>query len=479
MERFLYKNSSYMEGKRVQIDSEFQREKCAKIIFVGNDGDRISQLTDEILVDILSLLTLKESARTSVLSSRWINLWKHTPSLVFDAQSALDRIAKRHKLLESERHKYVKWVNSIVRSHKSTTLKEFKIRFDLDRSSKNSITQWLQFAFDRQVQSLELDLDNYGDSSKYYRFPQEFLTLSSCIAPKLKPPFDIFRIHHPPVLGDFKSLKELSFRCIDFSDGMIEFFLHNCPLLECLVVHESDKTSNLEVCGPSLRLKHLEIVSCFGLKSLKVSAPNLASLTVTSLKGLLLENIPMLVDVSFSCHDCFISVKRWFSQLSCCISQLEILCLDVTSLRRSDSKISEPFEFHLRKLKKLVIEYDPTSDESLVWLAALIRVSPYLEEFVLKYEWYELPKLDREMNDLMRFPHRNIKVFKFCGYYGRYSDARLVKLVLENCPALEKIIIDSSISPEIDGVDVAQNRRKDPKEQLEPYVPNHIELVIL
>ncbi|EYU41901.1 hypothetical protein MIMGU_mgv1a018103mg, partial [Erythranthe guttata] len=412
MERFLYKNSSYMEGKRVQIDSEFQREKCAKIIFVGNDGDRISQLTDEILVDILSLLTLKESARTSVLSSRWINLWKHTPSLVFDAQSALDRIAKRHKLLESERHKYVKWVNSIVRSHKSTTLKEFKIRFDLDRSSKNSITQWLQFAFDRQVQSLELDLDNYGDSSKYYRFPQEFLTLSSCIAPKLKPPFDIFRIHHPPVLGDFKSLKELSFRCIDFSDGMIEFFLHNCPLLEY-------KTSNLEVCGPSLRLKHLEIVSCFGLKSLKVSAPNLASLTVTSLKGLLLENIPMLVDVSFSCHDCFISVKRWFSQLSCCISQLEILCLDVTSLRR--------------------------------------------------YEWYELPKLDREMNDLMRFPHRNIKVFKFCGYYGRYSDARLVKLVLENCPALEKIIIDSSISPEIDGVDVAQNRRKDPKEQLEPY----------
>lgn len=35
------------------------------------------------------------------------------------------------------------------------------------------------------------------------------------------------------------------------------------------------------------------------------------------------------------------------------------------------------------KLKKLVIEFGQTSDESLIALTSLIRASPYLQEFVL------------------------------------------------------------------------------------------------
>lgn len=49
-------------------------------------------MADEVVVDILSALPLKEAARTSVLSFRWINLWKQTQSLNFDAESALDMI---------------------------------------------------------------------------------------------------------------------------------------------------------------------------------------------------------------------------------------------------------------------------------------------------------------------------------------------------------------------------------------------------
>ncbi|XP_012827731.1 PREDICTED: putative F-box/FBD/LRR-repeat protein At3g49030 [Erythranthe guttata] len=225
--------------------------QCGERSFVAHVDDRISQLPDDILVDILSV----------------------SPD----------------EVLKIERRKYVKWVNSVLRSHKSTVLKEFRIHFPLNTSGRKKITRWLEFALSRQVQKLELDIHNYHDPCKEYLFPDGFLIPSSC------------RDNNPCMLVDFKSLRSLSLKSVSVSDGDINFFLDNCPLLEQLIVHESEKVSNLEICGSSLKLKHLEIVLCSKLESLKVSVPGLTSLTVTSLDGLLIENVPMLVDVSVRC----------------------------------------------------------------------------------------------------------------------------------------------------------------------------------
>lgn len=274
-------------------------------------------MTDDILVDIISLLSLKEAARTSVLSSRWMNVWKYTTYLNFDVDSALDRIRReksyeiRYKMRYILGQKYFEWVNRVVRSNKAPILKEFRIGFPLDMTSGDVITQWLEFSFSRQVQRLELDLQNYCHSSEYYCFPEEFIAQNSSGAPKMH----------------FKSLRELSFINIHVTDRAVEFFLNNCPLLEKLVIHRSGKMSKLEVCGSSLMLKHLEIFLCMGLKSLKVSAPSLTSLRTTTSEGLLLENVPMLVDVFLNCREDESSLRRIFSTLSCCISQLEILRL--------------------------------------------------------------------------------------------------------------------------------------------------------
>ncbi|KAL7096349.1 hypothetical protein ACP275_10G074300 [Erythranthe tilingii] len=442
--------------RRVEIDCDVQPKKCAKRC--SGNNDLISQLPNDILVDILSLLSLKEAARTSVLSSRWVNLWKHTPTLDFDDQTAFEKIHKQIELLESEALKYVNWVDSVVKSHRSPTLKEFAIRFSLDTTSKNSISRWLEFAFSRQVQRLELDLGKYSSWPKYYCFPNELKELS------------------------FKSLKELSFKSVHLSDGVIESFLNNCPLLERLVVRLTNKISNVQVCGPSLRLKHLEIVYCTGLKSLKVSVPNLTSLRVSRPEGLVLDCVPMLVDVSINCGDCDESVKSLLSTLSCCISQLEILSLVMYKRRYVYEEPVGLCKFtEMPKLKKLVINYSARGHENLVWLTALMRASPCLEEFGLNYGWYKLARKNREVKDPMRCPHHNLKVFKFSGYYGRSSDAELLGYILENCVVLEKIIIDSSSarSPKTDKYDVERTARKNAKRQLEPKVPHHVELVFL
>ncbi|KAK6120286.1 hypothetical protein DH2020_045977 [Rehmannia glutinosa] len=472
------------EAQRLQFVVRVCAKRCQ------GDDDRISKLPDDILVVILSFLSLKETARTSVLSSRWINLWKHTSSLNFDADSTLNKIAQseepkeRRELLEEERGKYTEWVNHVLQSHEAPTLREFRICFDLDVSSQNAITKWLEFAFARKVQRLELDLlddgENIGDPSINYVFPEELLFRSSGTTSTLQPPSDNSCIHQPRTLIDLKSLTALSLKCVNVTGEAIEFFLRNCPLLEKLVVHGTDRISDLEVCGSSLVLKHLEICCLFGLKSIKVSAPNLTSLNIDRLDGLVLENVPMLVEVYVICgRD---SIEYLLPALTCCISQLEILNLELLPQK----EIIERCRFsELPKLKKLLIEYWTKGDESLIGLTSLITASPYLEEFVLKLIWRQFSRSDREVKSSIGFPHLHLKVFKFCGYYGRTSDVELVRYIVENCIVLEKMIIDPRCQllgrepRSHDKLDEEQTARKYAKQQLEGELPQHIELVIL
>lgn len=253
-------------------------------------------------------------------------MWKHTSCLDFDAKSALDKIAKQHELLGVERQKYVEWVNHVLRSHKADTLKEFRACFDLSQSSSESITRWLEFALARHVRKLELDLSAkfLTLSPRYYAFPEEFLTRSHAGASMSK---------SPSASDNFRSLQELYLQGVNLTCGTIESLLRMCPLLEKLVVDLlKEEIWNLEVCGPSLVLKHLELLGGAGLKSVKISAPNLTTLIGPQVENILLENVPLLVKVSLNCMNNPDSVKNLVPTLSCCISQLEILTLKLDDI---------------------------------------------------------------------------------------------------------------------------------------------------
>lgn len=116
-------------------------------------ADWSSPLPDDILAIILSLLTMKEAACTSILSCRWRNLWTLiTSSLEFDALNVLFFIKNcgQGALLEPHKLKYVNWVNQVLTLHKGATLDAFKFHFDIDLSFKSDIDNWIKFAIQKK-----------------------------------------------------------------------------------------------------------------------------------------------------------------------------------------------------------------------------------------------------------------------------------------------------------------------------------------
>ncbi|XP_027170532.1 F-box/FBD/LRR-repeat protein At3g51530-like [Coffea eugenioides] len=223
-----------MESRAI-LATGFGPRKCAK---TGQPlKDQISQLPDGILVYILSCLMLKEAARTSVLSKRWIDPWRSMACLDFDALK-------------------VEWVDKVLlQSDKSLALGYLRVAFYLDKFYGDKIHKWPQHAFARKVQRLELNLfpdDGPPSSRESYTFHYELFRLSSG---KSQPGYSEIR-HHSQI--GFKSLRALSLKSLNVTGEVLEFFLINCPFLERLVVEASSVLINLRVCGPSIALKYLE-----------------------------------------------------------------------------------------------------------------------------------------------------------------------------------------------------------------------------
>ncbi|CAA0806852.1 Putative F-box protein [Striga hermonthica] len=107
------KRSKFTDRKKVKFELRSKKmelsslNKCVEIYNHGDDF--ISVLPDDILLVILSSLPLKESGRTSVLSSRWRYLWSYTSYLYFDDHSTMEKIAQDPDCctLKKEREKYV------------------------------------------------------------------------------------------------------------------------------------------------------------------------------------------------------------------------------------------------------------------------------------------------------------------------------------------------------------------------------------
>uniref|UniRef100_A0A5B7A2E0 F-box domain-containing protein n=2 Tax=Davidia involucrata TaxID=16924 RepID=A0A5B7A2E0_DAVIN len=408
--------------------------------------DRISQLPDGVLASILSRLSMREAAATSVMSRRWKNLWTFITRLDFDASKTLYELDRR--LCEMQKSKYTHWVNQVLDLHQSPIISMFKICFPLNQSSKSDIDRWLEIVMGKKmkVQRFELDLKQNLESSfqpsDCYAFPYEVLV-------------------SPRHFGFFKCLRYLCFKYVNVNEQVLEYFLSNCPLERfCVEYSPSTDLVNLTVTSPCLQLKYFEICCCWKLENIGIFAPNLVSFkyrgrSQINLPFNNLNNFPSLVEayiggMSYGFEGLFCgTVSYAFRQLSNYLVQLESLTLEANACE-ANLMFNGPLELtqlkQLTNLKRLVLIVRVNDYNNLLGFTSLIRASPSLHEFVLQLRWSESGiqiEMQREVRMAPRCPHKHLKVVELIGFVGHALDVELAEYLLEKAINLEKITINT------------------------------------
>ncbi|AES59065.1 F-box/RNI/FBD-like domain protein [Medicago truncatula] len=197
--------------------------------------DKISCLPDHLIEQILSHLTIKESVRTSVLSSEWRKKWSTLPDLVFDSLCVSTETSLKPSVIES---KFLRIIDHVLLLH-SGLINKFEVS-DPNRDiiinvySTTDIDRWILHLTGRHIKEFVLDIS------------LQHLNLNYCW---LKP---------PTIFEGFRNLKSLYLNRVTMTQDAFNNMMSGCPLLERLTLTKIDGLTHINIHAPSLKFFEIE-----------------------------------------------------------------------------------------------------------------------------------------------------------------------------------------------------------------------------
>ncbi|XP_021287384.1 F-box/LRR-repeat protein At3g58900-like [Herrania umbratica] len=235
--------------------------------------DRISNLPEDVLVHSLSFLPTKEAIRTSVLSTRWQNLWMSLPNLTFTDLSYLHRNQDR---VPEVRASFMKLVDRSIHHRKACIRKlSLSLQKEVDVFRLNS---WLCAAIRHKTQNLDLFLIE----QEYVILPHCLFTAESLISLVLRMECTL----RAPTPVCFSSLKFLELSHVKFKDVQTcQELFSGCLVLEELVLKECNwkNISDINIDIPPLKKFSLSNYTSQQVKrvncKIKINTANLSHLS--------------------------------------------------------------------------------------------------------------------------------------------------------------------------------------------------------
>ncbi|XP_059281201.1 putative F-box/FBD/LRR-repeat protein At1g78760 [Lycium ferocissimum] len=196
--------------------------------------DRISQLPDSLLIQILSLLWTKDAVSSCVLSKRWQYLWTSVYNFNF--------VAEAFKKAEN----FISFVDHVLTHSSCSKIKKIYL-FSLVVPERDlKISQWLSFAVENKVEDVMLYAFALAEYLSY-ELPLSIYTCSSLVTLNLSR-----WVFDKRLILAWNSLKSLKVRTIRLDDDDIVKLLSSCPALEILELSMFGGFRRLEINSSNL-----------------------------------------------------------------------------------------------------------------------------------------------------------------------------------------------------------------------------------
>ncbi|KAL0710317.1 hypothetical protein Bca4012_017295 [Brassica carinata] len=273
--------------------------------WLNNELDRISQLPDPLICQVLYHLPTKDAVRTSVLSTRWRTLWLWVPRLElnyrdFQKKDPLDRITDlwhgiprlglNYRALQ-QKDALVNFGDRFFGSDRVSGIDKLELDVESNEGMDSNegvgyydsyVTPWIDAAVKRKIQHLDVrtdpdDSNRYGPFNAYFHgMPPSLYTSETLVSLKLDGVF--LRDSEFISLPSLKILHLMSM--MNPREATFERLISSSPVLEELEVNNSlnDDVKVFRVISRSL--KRLSIQE--RMSEVVIDAPRLVHLSIDS-----------------------------------------------------------------------------------------------------------------------------------------------------------------------------------------------------
>ncbi|KAG7637477.1 F-box/FBD/LRR-repeat protein [Arabidopsis thaliana] len=360
--------------------------------------DRICELPDSLLTQVLSYLPTIDSVKTSVLSKRWEFLWLRVPVLDLKVSDFPDE-------------NYASFIDNFLEFNRKSRMRKFKLKYDEYTYDDDRLAGWVVTTVDRGIQ--HLDAKGFETNMCVREFmPQNIYKCNTLVSLMLV----TVGIENPEFVVSLPSLKIMHLEDVWYYDDplIMEKIISGCPVLEDFVLIRPIDFCNLDVLQ-FLRVRSLSLrsfrltfeysVSCTYF-SVEIDAPRLEYLNFNDDQSdtIVVKNMTSLSMIDI---DSEFNVKFGGSRL------------EPGDLRKRD--IIRDFLTAISCVRHMII-----SRRTLEVLDRYSKLGP-------------IPKFNN--------------LYRLQAAFSR-SMLQLLLVFLESCPNLENLILDFTVStePEQDGL---------------------------
>lgn len=390
---------------------------------------RIGSLPNDILSSITSKLSLKEAARTSILSSQWRRVWLCRAYIDLNHHTVLSESDKERSWttpggIRLNRRKFIKSVGALLQQHEGVGTEDIRIRHDLCDRYAGHINRLVNYTIASKAKGLILELwgVNFGPTIVRCNFPLQVLDTKNSNLRRLELWF--VSLNPPAGYRGFQNLTKLCLRDVNITNEDVQRLLSEGNRLECFRITNCKMLTSLRIPHCLNRLKVLLVLSCPLLQDMALDC----GVPALHYRGSL---IPMefaaplkLRQLWIELLTCHSALGFIFNELPTTLPHLEMLTLTWTQLERVDS-VSRLSKF--RSLHHLILNWtifgSPRRTTDILVLGCLLEAAPFMEKlelhmvmdcFLHKRYCHE----DGELRSPPSCPHSHLSLVNISGFIG-------------------------------------------------------------